>query len=112
MSPVGEGVVNEPPILPGDPRGALETRATVSLELPAALLESIVEAVTARVLERLEQAAATGNGGPPWLTLEQAAERLGCSPDAVRMRAKRGRLEARRDGRRVYVSRRSVDALP
>jgi excisionase family DNA binding protein len=47
----------------------------------------------------------------PWLTLAEAAERLGCSPDAVRMRARRGRLEHRYQGRRLYVSTKSVDRL-
>lgn len=46
--------------------------------------------------------------GSGWLTIAAAADLLGCSPDAVRMRVKRGRLEARHEGRRVYVSRRSV----
>ncbi len=48
---------------------------------------------------------------PRWLTLEQAAARLGCSPDAVRMRVRRGRLESKRQGRRLYVSAEAVDAL-
>jgi excisionase family DNA binding protein len=47
----------------------------------------------------------------PWLTLDEAAERLGCSRDAVRMRVKRGRLEARHQGRRVYISADSVERL-
>jgi excisionase family DNA binding protein len=46
-----------------------------------------------------------------WLTLAEAAERLGCSPDAVRMRARRGRLEHRYQGRRMYVSADAVDRL-
>jgi excisionase family DNA binding protein len=46
-----------------------------------------------------------------WLTLTEAAERLGCTPDAVRMRINRGRLEYRRHGRRLYVSATSVDRL-
>jgi excisionase family DNA binding protein len=46
-----------------------------------------------------------------WLTLGEAAERLGCTPDAVRMRVKRGRLDHRRQGRRLYVSATSVDRL-
>ena len=49
--------------------------------------------------------------GSPWLTLDQEADRLACSVDAVRMRVKRGRLEARHHGRRVYVSRSSVDEI-
>lgn len=47
----------------------------------------------------------------PWLTVQEAAERLGCSPDAIRMRCSRGRLEHRRQGRRLYVSAASVDQL-
>jgi excisionase family DNA binding protein len=46
-----------------------------------------------------------------WLTLAEAGERLGCSPDAVRMRVHRGRLKHRYQGRRLYVSAESVDQL-
>lgn len=46
-----------------------------------------------------------------WLTLEEAGARLGISADAVRMRVKRGRLEHRRQGRRLYVSAESIDRL-
>lgn len=46
-----------------------------------------------------------------WLTLKEAAERLGCTPDAVRMRVNRGRLDHRRQGRRLYVSAVSVERL-
>jgi excisionase family DNA binding protein len=46
-----------------------------------------------------------------WLTVREAAERLGCSPDAVRMRINRGRPQAKRHGRTVYVSAESVDQL-
>lgn len=49
--------------------------------------------------------------GPKWLTVAQAAERLACTSDAVRMRCSRGRLEHRRQGRRLYVSAESVDRL-
>ena len=71
-----------------------------------AALEQLVDERVAAALAETEPA-----DGARWLTLEQAAERLGCSPDAVRMRAKRGRLESRRHDRRVYVSRMDVDAL-
>ena len=37
----------------------------------------------------------------PWVTVPQAADLLGCSSDAVRMRIKRGRLTASMQGRRV-----------
>lgn len=74
----------------------------------------VVSAIEQLVDERVATALAsmpTATNGALWLTLEQAAERLGCSTDAVRMRAKRGRLNSRRQGRRVYVSRESVDGL-
>ena len=66
----------------------------------------------ALVQTRVEQTLIErGQGERRWLTLEEAAERLGCTPDAVRMRVKRGRLDHRRQGRRVYVSAMSVDGL-
>jgi DNA-directed RNA polymerase specialized sigma24 family protein len=43
-----------------------------------------------------------------WLPLAEAAREFGCSPDALRMRAKRGRVQTRRQGRSVYVR---VDGL-
>jgi excisionase family DNA binding protein len=73
-------------------------------ELVAALEELVSERVASE-LARLEPS------GPEWLTFDQAAERLGCSRDAVRMRVSRGRLAARNHGRRVYVSAVSVASL-
>ena len=74
-------------------------------EVVAALEELVAERVT------VELAAAALANGRAWLTLDEAGERLGVSADAVRMRVKRGRLESRRQGRRVYVSVESVDSL-
>jgi excisionase family DNA binding protein len=71
------------------------------------LVERIAERAAAIVLER----STIAESGSPWLTLDQAAQRLGCSVDAVRMRARRGRLVTKHQGRRVYVSRESVDGL-
>lgn len=82
--------------------------------LAAVLAPDVVDALERLVDERVAERVAELDGAsdaPPWLTVEQAAARLGCSPDAVRMRAKRGRLETRRQGRRLYVARESVDAL-
>ena len=68
--------------------------------------------VTEAVRAELDQAIADRLQPPKrWLTLAEAAERLGCSPDAVRMRVKRGRLEHRYQGRRLYVSADAVDRL-
>jgi excisionase family DNA binding protein len=66
----------------------------------------------ALVQARVEQTLAEREQhGRAWLTLTEAAERLGCTPDAVRMRINRGRLEYRRHGRRLYVHAASVDRL-
>lgn len=67
-----------------------------------------------RLAERVAAAIVTHRqvtAGPEWLPLAEAARQLGCSPAAVRMRVSRGRLEARRHGRRLYVSRRSLQEL-
>jgi excisionase family DNA binding protein len=74
------------------------------------VLEALEQLVDERVTERLAELHGSGDA-PPWMTLDQAAERLGCTTDAVRMRVKRGRLDARRQGRRLYVSLASVDRL-
>ena len=70
------------------------------------LVVEVVDQELDRRLDRLER-----DTGPRWLTLDQAAARLGCSRDAVRMRARRGRLEHRYQGRRLYISADSVDRL-
>lgn len=82
--------------------------------LAAYVSADLLELVDAYVDERIAAAFAaqsrpTEGNGSSWLTIAQAADILDCSADAVRMRIKRGRLEARKDGSRVYVSRRSVD---
>jgi hypothetical protein len=50
-------------------------------------------------------------GGKPWLTTAEAGRLLGCSAHAIRMRCKRKRLEHKHQGRRLYVSARSVQEL-
>ena len=82
--------------------------------LAAVLSLDLLDALDALVAERVAAELAhldARDDRPRWLTLEQAAERLGCSPAAVRMRASRGRLETRRHGRRLYVSASSVAEL-
>jgi excisionase family DNA binding protein len=73
------------------------------------LVAAVVEPLEDRISE-LERQLDSARGRR-WLTVDEAAEQLACSRAAVRMRVKRGRLEARRQGRRVYVSRDSVDRL-
>jgi hypothetical protein len=78
------------------PRDVLEL--ALSPELLAALDEHIREIVA----EALREERARGERGK-WLPLADAAERMGCSTDAVRMRVKRKTIEARRQGRRIFV---------
>lgn len=87
-----------------------EARERLGRHFGADALDALEDYVAARVAEAVA-GASPQDDGPVWLTLEQAAARLDCSTDAVRMRVKRGRLEPRRDGRRLYVSRASVDGL-
>jgi excisionase family DNA binding protein len=74
------------------------------------LVAAIEELVDERVACAMSRSRAPVSP-PPWLTVHQAADMLGCSPDAVRMRIRRGRLISCRQGRRVYVARRSVVEL-
>jgi DNA-directed RNA polymerase specialized sigma24 family protein len=68
---------------------ARDRRSAVLAPVIAAIEELVAERVAEELAVRDEAPAAT------WLTLDQAAARLGCSRDAVRMRAKRGRLQTR-----------------
>jgi excisionase family DNA binding protein len=84
-------------------------RERLGLALSPELLAALEDLVDERVAEAF--ASSARSDGLRWLTVEQAAERLSCSSDAVRMRVKRGRLEHRRQGRRLYVSAEAVDRL-
>jgi hypothetical protein len=74
----------------------------------------VIELVDERIEELRE-----GRSEKQWLTLTEAAQQLGCTADAVRMRARRGRINRRYQGRRLYVSgedvrelRRATDGYP
>lgn len=90
--------------------GILDARSRLEQLLAPAVVDAIEQLVEQLVLERLAAVEAE-TANRTWLTLEEAGEQLGCSADAVRMRIRRGRLEARRQGRRVYVSTASVERL-
>ena len=80
--------------------------AALSPEVVAAIDELVADRVRAELAAHEQE-----TNGRTWLTLDEAGERLGCTADAVRMRVKRGRLEAKTQGRRVYVSAASVERL-
>jgi excisionase family DNA binding protein len=87
----------------------LESTARAKLEalLSPDLLVALDEYVRDLVDERLADQT-VASMGRDWYTLEEAARLLGCSYGAARMRARRGRLEVRRQGRTVLVSARSL----
>jgi excisionase family DNA binding protein len=84
------------------PRARLE--ALLSPELLAALDAYIAELVDERLADQ------PARDDREWFTLEEAADLLGCTYDAARKRARRGRLETRRHGRTILVSARSLEA--
>lgn len=75
-------------------------------------LEAIAE-IERLIDEHVEAGLAAIDRAPRrrWLSVKEAAVELACSPDAVRMRVKRGRLDSQRQGRRLYVSAESVNRL-
>ena len=91
--------------------GTTSPRERLAAVLAAEVIDALDDLVAERVAAELAGLDAGRDSGPRWLTLEQAAERLGITPAAARMRASRGRLQTRRHGRRVYVSAASVDEL-
>jgi len=86
---------------------------SVRAQLEELFSPSVVALLVRLIDERADELVASRDAAAvaarKWLTLAEAGERLGCSPDAVRMRVRRGRLEARRQGRRIYVSAASVE---
>ena len=74
--------------------------------LAAALSPDLLNALEALISERVAEALGKFERveeGDGWLTVSEAAGREGCSTDAIRMRAKRGRYATRYVGRSLYV---------
>jgi hypothetical protein len=89
----------------------MTTRDQLAQVLHPGLLDRIDAYIDERVTSAVDAFQQT-NGHGRWVTLENAAELAGCSPDAMRMRVSRGRYRSRRDGARVYVLRGDVDPDP
>jgi excisionase family DNA binding protein len=91
---------------------ALTPNARLEALLAPAVVHALQDLVDERVRAELGAHAAAGTEhARRWFTIPEAAIALGCSPDAIRMRIARGRLEHRRQGRRVYVSAAAIDEL-
>jgi hypothetical protein len=80
----------------------VNARDRLELLLSADLLDALDELIRDVVDDALREERARAERGE-WVALAVGADRLGCSADALRMRAKRKTIESRRQGRRIYV---------
>jgi excisionase family DNA binding protein len=88
--------------------------STARAQLERHFAPEVLAALDAYVQELVEERLAEAephDDGRRWYRLEEAADLLGCSYDAIRMRVARGRLTTRRQGRTVYVSGDSLRSL-
>jgi hypothetical protein len=70
----------------------------LSAEIVAALDEHVRDVVRETVRDEIDR-----QDGRQWIPVPEAAKVYGCSPAALRMRVKRGTVEARRQGSRLFV---------
>jgi excisionase family DNA binding protein len=77
---------------------------SLALEIPNELIETLAQRVAATVLERLED---TSNRR--WLTVDQAADYIGRSPDAIRGLVKRRELTGYKPDGRLQLDRTELD---
>jgi excisionase family DNA binding protein len=78
----------------------------LTLELPQEFVEAVAERAAALVLERLEARTAS-----PYLSVEEAAEYLRCSPQRIYDLRSSRRLTRGGDGSRALVLRSELDEL-
>jgi excisionase family DNA binding protein len=76
----------------------------LALELPNALIETVAQRVAAIVLERLED---TSNRR--WFTVDQAADYIGRTPEAIRGLVKRRELTGYKPDGRLQLDRTELD---
>jgi excisionase family DNA binding protein len=79
-------------------------------DMPPALVEAIAEAVVPVVLERLAEVEAAKTGQPDYLTVAEAATFLRAKPQRVYDLLSARRIRRFKDGSRVLVSRRELEA--
>lgn len=77
-------------------------------ELLVSIPAEFVDQVAARVAELLEQRQASPE---PWVGVDEAAVHLACSRQRIYDLVREGRLEPRRDGRRLLFRRSDLDAF-
>jgi excisionase family DNA binding protein len=77
----------------------------ITLDIPEDLLEQIARRAADLLAERRPS-----NGLSPWLSAQEAADRLRCDRDRIYDLIALGKLIPRRDGRRVLLHRDDLDA--
>lgn len=86
--------------------------SSLSLEIPAGLLDLIADRVADRLTERMPEG--TPEPAPespsPYLKIEEAAEYLACPVSRIRDLKEQGKLRHYRDGRRLLFRREDLDA--
>ena len=80
--------------------------AALLAELDDAALDALAEALLPRLAARLGQSQSAS----PWLSAEDAARYLACSRGRLYDLVQLGKLEPRRDGRRLLFKRADLDA--
>jgi excisionase family DNA binding protein len=87
-----------------------QLRAAWPLASPRAnTLDELVDVLADRVAAQL--AEVVGSPSSPWLTVEEAADRLRCPPSRIYDLKARGELVSHRDGRRLLFRREDLDAV-
>ncbi|HXH87343.1 MAG TPA: helix-turn-helix domain-containing protein [Gaiellaceae bacterium] len=81
----------------------------VHVELPAEMLDEIVDRVTTRVLAELQHPSAA-QPPSPLLTIPETAELLRCSRQRIDDLLSQGRLTRHKEGRRTLLRRTEVEA--
>jgi excisionase family DNA binding protein len=77
---------------------------SASFAIPQQLLEQVADLIAERLAETMPVSVPS-----QFLTVEEAAEHLGCSVDHVRTLYRRGDVVAFRPGRRVLIDRGGLD---
>jgi excisionase family DNA binding protein len=77
----------------------------LALEVPASLIDALAERVADIVLERLQIGSERR-----WLTVDQAADYVGRTPQAIRGLVKRGELTPYKPDGRLQLDRHELDA--
>jgi excisionase family DNA binding protein len=79
-------------------------------ELARFLTGDALQALDCYLAAIMEAGSSAAPAKKRWLTVEEAADELGCTPATLRKRLERGRLAKHRQGGRVYVDRLELDA--